>query len=141
MVMRSTVMITTLALAVLPACATLAPRTRAPGPAVAADGVHFAFFAPAAHRVQIGGSWPENNWARGDGAAGEANIGLMTDEDGDGTWEITVPLPPGRHRYAFWVDEATWQVDPGNPEQVEGGPGGRASSLVLVARGETLEIR
>ena len=122
-------------------CASLAPRARIAGPAATGEGVRFVHFAPSAHRVQLAGSWPGNNWARGDGPAGEADIGLMSDDDGDGLWEIVVALPAGRHHYLFWVDEATWQLDPGNPEQVEAGPAGRASQLVLVARGETLELR
>lgn len=104
-------------------------------------GVRFVYFAPSAHRVQLGGSWPENNWTRGDGPAGEADIGLMQDDDGDGIWEITVVLPAGRHQYLFRVDEATWALDPGNPVQVDAGPAGRASELVLVARGHEMEIR
>jgi 1,4-alpha-glucan branching enzyme len=122
-------------------CASLAPRARIAGPATTEAGVRFVFFAPTAHRVQLGGSWAENNWARGDGAAGEANIGLMQDDDGDGMWEIVVALPAGRYQYAFWVDELTWQVDPGSAEQVDAGPGGRASQLLLVARGTEMEIR
>ncbi|MDH4036342.1 MAG: hypothetical protein OEX18_03450 [Candidatus Krumholzibacteria bacterium] len=122
-------------------CASLAPRSRIAGPVSEGDGVRFVYFAPTAHRVQLAGSWPENNWARGDGSVGEANIGLMADDDGDGMWEITVPLPEGRHQYLFWVDEATWALDPGNPVQVEAGPAGRASEVVLVARGAEMEIR
>ncbi len=122
-------------------CAFLAPRSRVPGPVVTPDGVRFVFFAPSAHRVQLAGSWPGNNWARGDGAAGEADIGLMADDDGDGLWEIVVALPAGRHQYLFWIDEASWRVDPGNPEQVEAGPEGLASQLLLVARGDRMELR
>jgi len=122
-------------------CASLAPRARIAGPVAGGDGVHFVYFAPSAHRVQLAGSWPENNWARGDGPVGEADIGLMADDDGDGLWEVTVALPAGRHQYLFWVDEATWALDPGNPVQVEAGPAGRASELVLVARGAEMEIR
>lgn len=122
-------------------CASLAPRQRIAGPVVADDGVRFVFFAPTAHRVQLAGSWPENNWAQGDGPVGEADIGLMSDDDGDGLWEILVTLPAGRHQYLFRVDEATWAVDPGNPVQVDAGPAGRASELVLVARGSEMEIR
>ncbi len=105
------------------------------------DGVRFRFFAPTAHRVQLAGSWPENNWAHGDGSVGEADIGLMSDDDNDGIWEIVVALPAGRHQYLFWVDEVSWRLDPGNPEEVEGGPAGRASELVVTARGDRLEIR
>jgi 1,4-alpha-glucan branching enzyme len=122
-------------------CSSLAPRTRATLPAVADDGVRFRFFAPTAHRVQLAGSWPENNWAKGDGSVGEADIGLMADDDADGTWEIVVPLAAGRYQYLFWIDEATWSLDPGNAEEVEAGPQGRASEIVVVVRDGRLEVR
>lgn len=134
-------LIAVLALLTAPGCASLAPRSRAPGPVMSEDGIRFRFFAPSAHRVQLAGSWPENNWARGDGPAGEADIGLMQDDDNDGTWEIVVPLGPGRYQYVFWLDEATWRVDPGNPAEVEAGPARRASELVVVERGGTMEVR
>lgn len=129
------------AAAIAAGCASLAPRTRAVGPVAHKDGVHFSFFAPAAHRVQLAGSWPENNWAQGDAAAGEADIGLMADDDGDGMWEIVVVLPAGRHQYLFWIDEASWSLDPGNPEEVDAGPQGRASEILLVQRDGRLEVR
>lgn len=125
--------------AAAPACTYLAPRARVPGPEITPDGVRFRLYAPSASRVQLAGDWPENNWARGDGSAGEADIGLM--ENTDGVWEITVALPPGRYRYLFWVDENLWRVDPGNPEEVPGGPAGRASLVTVVERGGALEIR
>ncbi len=129
------------AAALATACSSLAPRTRAVLPAVVEGGVRFRYFAPAAHRVQLAGSWPENNWAKGDGSVGEADIGLMADDDNDGLWEIVVPLAPGRYQYLFWVDEATWSLDPGNPEEVEAGPQGRASEIVLIKLEGTLEVR
>ncbi len=122
-------------------CASLAPRSRAILPSVAADGVRFRLFAPTAHRVQLAGSWPENNWAQGDGSVGEADIGLMADDDADGTWEVVVPLAAGRYQYLFWIDEATWSLDPGNPEEVDAGPQGRASEIVVVERDGHLEVR
>jgi 1,4-alpha-glucan branching enzyme len=122
-------------------CAWLAPRERAAGPAVVEDGVRFTYYAPSATRVQLAGSWPENNWARGDGSVGEANVGLMSDEDGDGLWEIVVALGPGRYQYLFWVNENTWRLDPGNPEEVVGGPAGKASQLTVFRRSGGLEIR
>ena len=128
-------------LACVLSCASLAPRSRAPGPMITGEGVRFRFFAPSAHRVQLAGSWPENNWARGDGAVGEADVGLMQDGDNDGVWEIVVPLGPGRYQYVFWLDERTWQLDPGNPSEVEAGPARRASELLVVERGGALEVR
>ncbi len=125
----------------LAGCASLASRTRAAGPMVVDDGIRFRYFAPTAHRVQLAGSWPENNWAQGDGSVGEADIGLMTDDDNDGNWELIVPLPAGRYQYMFWVDEATWALDPGNPEEVKAGPQGRASEVLVVVRDGKREVR
>jgi 1,4-alpha-glucan branching enzyme len=65
----------------------------------------------------------------------------MLDDDADGMWEIVVPLSPGRYQYLFWIDEATWSLDPGNPEEVEAGPQGRASEVVLVVRNGKTEVR
>jgi len=122
------------------ACSYLAPRSRVLGPDMKEDGVHFRFYAPSATRVQVAGDWPENNWARGDGAAGEANIGMMQDQDNDGVWELVVAIGPGRYRYLFLVDENVWRLDPGNPDEVDGGPARRASRLVVVSRNGRLEI-
>lgn len=122
-------------------CGYLAPRARDPGPAAGEGGIVFRFYAPSARRVQLAGDWPENNWARGDGSVGEANVGLMDDSNGDGMWEITIALPPGRYKYLFWVDELSWRLDPGSPEEVPGGPAGTCSQLVLYSVNGRLEIR
>lgn len=122
-------------------CGYLAPRKLSYGPVVQDGQVFFRYYAPSAQRVQLAGSWPENNWARGDGSVGEANVGLMEDDDGDGVWEIAVALAPGRYEYLFWVDENTWHLDPGNPEEVPGGPAGTSSQIVLYFNNEGLEIR
>lgn len=121
-------------------CSYFAPREIATGPAVSDGEILFQLYAPSAGRVQLAGDWPENNWARGDGSVGEANIGLMADDDGDGIWEIRIALPPGRYRYLFLVDEDRWQMDPGNPDEVEGGPRRRCSQIVLFQRADTLEL-
>jgi hypothetical protein len=125
--------------AVTVGCSRFAGRNVAPGPVMTPDGVKFRFYSPGASRVQIAGNWPENNWAKGDGSVGEANIGLMK-VDKNGIWETVVPLGPGRFQYRFWVDENTWHVDPGNPEEVDSGPRGRVSVLVIYLQGGKLEI-
>jgi hypothetical protein len=122
-------------------CSYFAPRKNAGGPALTEEGTTFRYYAPVAGRVQLAGDWPENNWAKGDGSAGEADIGLMDDSNGDGIWEITVQLPPGRYRYLFWIDENTWHLDPGNPEEIAGGPAGKCSQIILVLHKGELEIR
>ncbi|UCG53252.1 MAG: glycogen-binding domain-containing protein [Candidatus Latescibacterota bacterium] len=124
-----------------PGCAYLAPRSQSYGPAAKDGAVLFRFYAPTARRVQLAGNWPGNNWGKGDGSAGEANIGLMEDKDGDGVWQISVVLPPGRYKYLYWVDENTWHLDPGKPEEVGGGPAGVCSQLVLFKNSNGIEIR
>jgi 1,4-alpha-glucan branching enzyme len=126
--------------AFVPGCSKIASRGVAPGPDMTDDGVRFRYYAPGASRVQLAGNWPENNWARGDGSVGEADIGLMAVDD-NGMWEITVPLGPGRYYYVFWVDDNRWRTDPGNPEETEFGPFGRSSLLLVFLQGGKLEIR
>jgi 1,4-alpha-glucan branching enzyme len=111
------------------------------GPIVREGRVVFRLFEPSARRVQVAGDWPPNNWGRGDGRVGEANIGLMGDEEADGIWELEVDLPPGRYRYVFWVDELTWRTDPGNPDEVPGGPVGTASQLIVQLVDNKLVVR
>lgn len=125
----------------LAGCSRLQSRRVAPGPAIKGGDVVFRFWDPTARRVQLAGSWQGNNWTRGDGSVGEANIGLMVDDDADGIWEIQITLPPGRYRYLFLVDENIWRLDPGNPEQVEGGPPGICSQIILYRSHDRLEIR
>lgn len=48
----------------------------------------------------------------------------MTDEDGDGVWEVAVPLPPGEHQYKFVVNGSDWRPDPANPRTAPDGYGG-----------------
>ncbi len=122
------------------ACSYLAPRNRSSAPVVTPQGIKFSYYAPTASRVQLAGNWPGNNWARGDGSTGEADVGLMV-PDKNGMWEIVVPLGPGRYHYIFWVDELTWHLDPANPEEVQGGPVGTVSLLLVFERDGRLEIR
>ena len=46
----------------------------------------------------------------------------MQDEDGNGVYEITVPLDPGRYEYKFFVDGKEL-IDQGNPVKVPNGMG------------------
>jgi len=46
----------------------------------------------------------------------DPSISTMHDEDGDGIWEIVMPLPAGRYQYKFVIDHgASWVLDPNNP--------------------------
>ena len=48
----------------------------------------------------------------------------------DGAWSAQVPLPPGRHVYAFVIDGKKWLVDPLAP-QVPGEGYGPANAVVV----------
>ena len=138
--MMKKLLILTALLVVTAACSYFSPRNRAAGPSVTPGGIKFSYYAPSATKVQLAGNWPGNNWARGDGEVGEADVGLMK-PDKTGMWEIVVPLGPGRYHYVFWVDEAVWRLDPGNPEEVSAGPVGLVSQLLVFERDGKLEIR
>lgn len=50
----------------------------------------------------------------GDFSGWEAQAIPLEREAGSSLWSVTVPLPPGRHVYAFMVD-SVWTVDPRAP--------------------------
>jgi 1,4-alpha-glucan branching enzyme len=106
-------------------------KRRLPPPTQTPDGVVFRFAAPSAQMVQVMGSWPENDWGRGQAQTGTFLIGAMQDEDGDGVWERLEPLQPGRYQYKFLVDRVNWKEDPNNPNRTDDGFGG-FNSLVDV---------
>jgi len=64
--------------------------------------VRFAFRAPAEHVTVIGDF---NDW--------DPTATPLTRHDGE--WSATVPLKPGRYRYAFLVDGRTLEADPAGP--------------------------
>ena len=49
----------------------------------------------------------------------------------DGTWTATVELTPGRHTYAFVVDDTVWVTDP-RAETVPDADYGRTQSVIIV---------
>ena len=51
--------------------------------------------------------------------------------DGEGPWSIVVSLSPGRHTYAFVVDDELWVADENAPRTPED-EFGRVNSVVLV---------
>lgn len=120
---------------VLPALAIACGCPRAPGnwtsPERAGEGVVFRFRAPAARAVQLSGSWDSNFHLRGRDWTRDTRVGLMQDPDGDGLWELFVPLGPGRYEYVFLVDGRFWEVDPQNPQRVADGNGGSMSLVVV----------
>ena len=54
----------------------------------------------------------------------------MNDADGNGVYEINVPLDPGRYEYKFFVDRKEL-IDPQNPVKVPNGLGDYNSILII----------
>jgi hypothetical protein len=102
---------------------------RLPPPEPTENGIRFYYKAPAARQVNVAGEF--NNWLGTADGRLDPNLDAMRDPDDDGIWEITLPLPPGRYQYKYLVDQVDWQEDPGNPEVVDDGFGGKNSILVV----------
>lgn len=79
------------------------PRTSAPE--TDSSAIQFVVRAPGAGSVALVGDF--NDW---DGTATP-----MRAADNGILWTVTVPLTPGRYRYAFLVNGSRWLVDPAAP--------------------------
>jgi hypothetical protein len=67
--------------------------------------VKFVLKSPEASRVAVIGDF--NNWDPG--------ASVLRQEGTSGLWTVIVPLPAGRHEYAFIVDGEYWLPDPNAP--------------------------
>jgi 1,4-alpha-glucan branching enzyme len=64
--------------------------------------VQFMLTAPAASRVALAGDF--NGW--------DPRAIPMARDSRDGRWAVTLALAPGRHSYAYVVDDTQWVRDP-----------------------------
>jgi 1,4-alpha-glucan branching enzyme len=89
--------------------ATLAGSRFRPAPdaavTAASSGVSFVIYAPGAQSVALVGDF--NGW--------DVAATPLFPTGSSGAWVVSVPLPPGRYRYAFLIDGARWLADPGAP--------------------------
>jgi hypothetical protein len=69
------------------------------------SAVSFVMYAPGARSVTVVGDF--NDWDKAATPLRRAGTA--------GAWTVTVPLGPGRYRYAFVVDGIQWLADPGAP--------------------------
>jgi len=70
--------------------------------------VQFILTAPAASRVALAGDF--NGW--------DARATPLARTNGAGRWSVTLALAPGRHSYAYVVDDTQWVRDPvGTPAE------------------------
>ena len=88
--------------------------------------VEFVFVAPAARNVSLVGDF--NGW--------DAKATPMRRTDGRTTWSVAVPLPAGRHVYAFVVDGDGWVADPQAPLAPEQWYGQRNSVVIVASLGD-----
>ncbi|HUV37675.1 MAG TPA: alpha amylase N-terminal ig-like domain-containing protein, partial [Patescibacteria group bacterium] len=84
--------------------------------------VTFLFEAGGPATVYLAGSF--NNW--------DQTKDLMTDDDGDGIYTITMELAPGRYEYKF-VRDGQWLTDESAAEFSDDGFGGKNSVLDVPA--------
>ncbi len=91
-------------------------RNRLPAPHRVDGGVLFQYENPAAKHVQVCGNF--NNWCgtKDTGGILDPSAGIMTDDNGDGIWNLKIDLPPGRYQYKYVVDRVSWVMDPSNPD-------------------------
>src|SRR5688572_1737172 len=79
--------------------------------------------APRAQRVSVVGDF--NGW--------DSEADAMTRDPVSGLWSHTLTLRPGRHVYAFVVDDSVWMRDPRSPEAADE-DFGRPGSVLLVGQ-------
>jgi hypothetical protein len=110
-----------------------APRTPPPvittivATSASPDGTHevrFVFVSDSAERVSVAGDF--NDWDPG--ATPLRRVG-----DGD-VWSAVLRVAPGRHLYAFVVDDSTWVTDVTAPRAPETEFGGESSVLFVSRR-------
>ncbi len=95
-------------------------------PPPSGDLMTFTLDAPTSRDVALVGDF--TNW-RTD------SIHLAAQDDG--TWAVTVHLPPGRYRYAYVIDDEEWLADPGAlliPDDF-----GRPTSVVVIGSAGPLQ--
>ena len=85
--------------------------------------VQLVFRAPGAHRVSVVGDF--SGW--------DPDQAEMTRDSGSGLWSVTLRLTPGRHVYAFLVDDSLWVSDPRAPAARDA-DFGRPGSVLLVGQ-------
>jgi hypothetical protein len=80
----------------------------------------FVLVAPDAESVMLVGDF--NDWS--------LSATRLARQADDGVWWVTVPLPPGRYRYAFVVNGTRWRSDPSAPAAED--EFGRPNSVVTI---------
>ena len=114
----------------LVATVAMAAISAASAPVAVDGGVLFTFSKPSARSVHLAGMF--NGW--------DPTALPMSDEDGDGEWEVVLELPTERtFEYKFVVNEGElWEYDPNNPEQVDDNHGSYNTVISIAADGSVV---
>ena len=120
---RSIGMATPRAVTSAAAAARLAGHDAASDADAAREPVQLVFRAPKASSVRVVGDF--NEW--------DKERAPMTRDAASGLWSVTLLLRPGRHVYAFVVDDTVWTRDP-RATAAPDADFGRPGSLLLVGR-------
>lgn len=99
----------------------LVSADRAPRTSDLAVVTQFVLDAPRASRVALVGDF--NGWS--------AAATPLARVSSSGLWTVMVQLTPGRHTYAFMVDDSAWTLDPRAPT-AQDSDFGTPNSVVLV---------
>jgi len=106
-----------------PAPASVSVDARLARDAKGLKAVQVVLRAPSAQRVSVVGDF--NGW--------DSEADAMTRDPVSGLWSHTLTLRPGRHVYAFVVDDSMWMRDPRSPEAADE-DFGRPGSVLLVGQ-------
>ena len=99
-------------------------------PTAVDGGVMFSFEAPGATSVHLAGEF--NSW--------DPSASPMSDDDGDGVWDVVIELQPGRtYEYKFVLNGGeSWKEDPDNRFTVDDNHGGVNTVVSLTPEGEVV---
>ena len=81
----------------------------------------FVFQNSRAHRVSVIGDF--NGW--------DPTAAPLSRAAGSGLWSVTLPLTPGRHTYAFLVDDSSFVLDPRAPATRDADLGSKESVIIV----------
>jgi 1,4-alpha-glucan branching enzyme len=113
----------------VPATQIASNMTLRPASIGAADALpieqQFVFRSTSAHTVSVVGDF--NRW--------NSAVAPMTHSRGGDLWSVTIPIAPGRHTYAFMVDDSVFTLDPdARVARVRDPDLGAEGSVVIVGR-------
>lgn len=81
----------------------------------------FVFNSSRAHKISVVGDF--NRWD-------PAGAPMTRSPDGE-LWSVTIPIVPGRHMYAFMIDDSLYTLAPGAPKARDPDLGAEGSIIIV----------